>query len=363
LKDQRSVRPARVSTESDGESRVKSRPDSIIKSVLHLLARWEIFGIVLFVFAVTFPPLELATEINLSMHMLQHVLIIFAGALIGYSIYRSGALNKIRSATFGLVGFLAVSFLLTYWHFPAMWDAAVSNLSIHVLEHFSFLLAGLLIGSFLPMLPDNSKLYIIFFAMSVHIIYGFALFLSSVPVYVPSSVAQQQVLGAILFAPMPVIMFGYLYLNLTRESRKLDALEGKLRPVRSRRLASGTLLGILALLMISSSVVYFGSTSLAISSANNQVGTKSATVYIAETPVSWQYSPQVLHVVIGVNNTVVWISHSFTVDTVSSVDGLFSSGPISPGQTFSYTFTEPGVYNYYCLYHSWMHGSVIVLTP
>jgi plastocyanin len=346
LTERREVRPSR-------------RPQSIAQKIFGVLGRWEIFGIVLFAFSATFPPFEFATEINLSMHMLQHVLIIFSGALIGYSIYRHGSLNRIKSSGLGLVGFLSVTFLLTFWHLPTMWDAAVSNLPIHILEHFSFLLAGVLIGAILPMLPDNSKLYIIFFAMSVHVIYGFGLFLSASPIYPPSPVAQQQVLGAILFAPMPVIMFGYLYFSLMRESRKLEAMEGKVHPMKARRFASRTLLAILAVLMIASSAVYFGSTSIAISSATGS-SPGSSTVYISETPVSWQYSPQIIHVVLGVNNTVVWISHSFTVDTVTSTNGLYSSGPISPGETFSFTFTETGVYDYYCAYHSWMHGSVIV---
>ena len=64
--------------------------------------------------------------------------------------------------------------------------------------------------------------------------------------------------------------------------------------------------------------------------------------------------------VIGVNNTVVWTSHSFTYDTVTSSTGLFSSGAISPGESYSFTFSEPGVYDYYCQYHLWMHGTIIV---
>jgi len=74
------------------------------------------------------------------------------------------------------------------------------------------------------------------------------------------------------------------------------------------------------------------------------------------------YSPQQIVVVIGVNNTVTWINNDNVVHTATSTSGVFDSGNIDPGQSFSYTFTTPGTYNYTCSYHSWMKGSVIVLS-
>ncbi|MGI0085716.1 MAG: cupredoxin domain-containing protein, partial [Nitrososphaerales archaeon] len=32
-----------------------------------------------------------------------------------------------------------------------------------------------------------------------------------------------------------------------------------------------------------------------------------------------------------------------------------------PGGTFEYTFPASGVYDYYCTYHPWMKGAVVVL--
>jgi len=84
-------------------------------------------------------------------------------------------------------------------------------------------------------------------------------------------------------------------------------------------------------------------------------------VYIVETPVTWNYSPQNITVVIGVNNTVTWVSKSISFDTITSANGLFDSGNIAPGQTYSYTFDAPGVYSYDCAYHPWMVGTVTVL--
>jgi plastocyanin len=42
-------------------------------------------------------------------------------------------------------------------------------------------------------------------------------------------------------------------------------------------------------------------------------------------------------------------------------DGAFNSGIMFPGQTYSLTFTEPGVYNYICFIHPGMNAAVVVM--
>ncbi len=75
------------------------------------------------------------------------------------------------------------------------------------------------------------------------------------------------------------------------------------------------------------------------------------------------YSPDTIHIVIGVNNTVVWTNNDNVTHTVTSTTGVFNSGLIPPGQSWNYTFTYPGVFNYYCTIHPWMKGTVIVEAP
>ncbi len=74
---------------------------------------------------------------------------------------------------------------------------------------------------------------------------------------------------------------------------------------------------------------------------------------------SLYYSPQTITVVIGVNNTITWINNDNAVHTVTDT-GVFDSGFIQPGQSWSYTFTTPGTYQYHCTIHPWMTGTVIV---
>ena len=58
--------------------------------------------------------------------------------------------------------------------------------------------------------------------------------------------------------------------------------------------------------------------------------------------------------------TVYWENqdsafHSVTSGQQENPDGLFDSGHIDPYERFSYTFTESGVYSYYCTLHPWIH--------
>ena len=72
------------------------------------------------------------------------------------------------------------------------------------------------------------------------------------------------------------------------------------------------------------------------------------------------YSPANITVVLGVNNTVVWTNHDSTNHTVVALDNSYAA-TLMPGQTFTHTYTTPGVYKYHCTIHLWMTGSVTVL--
>jgi plastocyanin len=74
------------------------------------------------------------------------------------------------------------------------------------------------------------------------------------------------------------------------------------------------------------------------------------------------YTPADITVVIGVNSTVKWTNNDNMPHTVTASDGSFDSGNLKPDATYVYTFTKAGVYHYNCTYHSWMHGTVTVLT-
>ncbi len=76
-----------------------------------------------------------------------------------------------------------------------------------------------------------------------------------------------------------------------------------------------------------------------------------------------QYHPEDLTIASG--TTVVWTNNDSMSHTVTSRPGApasFDSGIIATGGTYSFTFTQAGTYQYYCMIHPWMSGNVTV-TP
>lgn len=63
---------------------------------------------------------------------------------------------------------------------------------------------------------------------------------------------------------------------------------------------------------------------------------------------------------IKVGTTVTWTNDDDQAHTVTDVGGSFDSGFLEPGETWSYTFDEPGDFEYFCQPHPWMRAKVIV---
>jgi plastocyanin len=58
--------------------------------------------------------------------------------------------------------------------------------------------------------------------------------------------------------------------------------------------------------------------------------------------------------------TVVWTNHDDVEHTVTASDNSFSSPAMPTDGQFSYTFTTPGTYSYFCAIHPFMTAKVIV---
>jgi plastocyanin len=58
-------------------------------------------------------------------------------------------------------------------------------------------------------------------------------------------------------------------------------------------------------------------------------------------------------------NNVDSAAHTITSGIPGSPDGVFDSGMVMSGQSFEFTFTESGEYDYYCMVHPWMTGKVM----
>ena len=71
------------------------------------------------------------------------------------------------------------------------------------------------------------------------------------------------------------------------------------------------------------------------------------------------FSPASLTIAVG--DTVAWTNGDDSPHTVTADGGVFDSGNLDGGATFTFTFTEPGPYRYVCLYHEEMVGTITVV--
>ncbi len=63
---------------------------------------------------------------------------------------------------------------------------------------------------------------------------------------------------------------------------------------------------------------------------------------------------------VPVGTTVVVTNDDGASHTWTAVGGAFDSGRLGPGDSFEYTFTEPGEFAYFCNFHPSMTGSIVV---
>jgi plastocyanin len=71
-------------------------------------------------------------------------------------------------------------------------------------------------------------------------------------------------------------------------------------------------------------------------------------------------------ITINAGDTVEWSNEDTAAHTVTSgspadgPDGVFDSSLVMAGANFAFTFNDKGSYNYFCMVHPWMTGSVTV---
>lgn len=63
---------------------------------------------------------------------------------------------------------------------------------------------------------------------------------------------------------------------------------------------------------------------------------------------------------IPVGTTVTWINKDDVPHTVISTEKVFGSSVLDTEDKYSYTFTKPGTFRYFCSVHPMMTGKVVV---
>jgi plastocyanin len=89
-------------------------------------------------------------------------------------------------------------------------------------------------------------------------------------------------------------------------------------------------------------------------SANQQPPATTAEVKID----NFSFGPGTITVTAG--TTVTWTNRDDIPHTVVSTDGVFKSKVMDTDEKFSYTFTKPGSFPYFCSIHPKMTGKVMV---
>jgi amicyanin len=87
----------------------------------------------------------------------------------------------------------------------------------------------------------------------------------------------------------------------------------------------------------------------------------TAFVQAAETEVNidqFTFYPQRITVKAG--TTVTWTNDDDVPHTVASSSKVFKSKALDTANKFSFTFTTPGTYDYFCSLHPHMTGAVVV---
>jgi plastocyanin len=88
------------------------------------------------------------------------------------------------------------------------------------------------------------------------------------------------------------------------------------------------------------------------------VGVALAAAPAAVTIDNFSFGPTPITVAAG--TTVTWTNNDDIPHTVRAVDGSFHSQAMDTAERYSFTFTKPGVYSYFCSLHPKMVGKVVV---
>jgi plastocyanin len=76
------------------------------------------------------------------------------------------------------------------------------------------------------------------------------------------------------------------------------------------------------------------------------------------TIMNFAFSPATLTVKTGTK--VTWMNNDTVTHTVTADQAAFDSGDLSPGNSFSFTFTKTGTFSYHCNIHHNMMATIIV---
>ncbi len=82
-----------------------------------------------------------------------------------------------------------------------------------------------------------------------------------------------------------------------------------------------------------------------------------ATTYTVDIQ-NFAFVPAGRHILVG--DIITWTNLDAVTHTSTSDNGVWNSGNLAPGQSFSHTFTSAGDFPYHCAIHTFMHDTIFV---
>lgn len=118
--------------------------------------------------------------------------------------------------------------------------------------------------------------------------------------------------------------------------------------------------GIAVIILVGGIAYYFMGSGYnygpAISPANTVAITPNSSGVYSVSIKNFAFNPAVLNIEAG--KTVTWTNNDSVSHPISGSG--FESGDLTNGQSYSYTFTSAGTYDYICSVHPRMKGQIIV---
>ena len=129
-------------------------------------------------------PVDSYADQNLTLHMFQHIGLFVAAMAFGYGLdrYIASHLDVLREKfhfgwsflihmikfnvkTRGLVlGAALPAIVISYWHYPTIFDLTTVNENLHILEHFSYIVVGGIVGMSIMAMPNKIRLGLLVFS-------------------------------------------------------------------------------------------------------------------------------------------------------------------------------------------------------
>ena len=171
------------------------------------------------------PPFEAAAAKRLPDHMAQHLLLMLVAApLLAAGLPAAAVFGRWPRASRILTQPVVVLTVFVggfwAWHLPQLYDAALSQPAVHMVEHGTFLLGSVLFWAVVLDPGPQRRLGLgatcgfVFVAMVTNIWLAAALTFSTTPLYAPylgagaaAALSDQQLAGVIMWVPADVLYF------------------------------------------------------------------------------------------------------------------------------------------------------------